>query len=132
MRSRTRLRLAVGAAAGLAPASCTAILGLGDYAVHPVRDAGQDVAVDAAEIDARSPVDASPKDVADAPDISTDVISCDVDLTVQCFPCAPRAPLEFLNGCTAATCVPFDDSTRLANLLPDGGLPPLPPFDGGG
>ena len=120
------------AAAALAPASCTTILGLSDYAVHPVRDAGPDVVVDAAEIDVRSPVDASAMDVADALDASTDVVSCDIDPAVQCFPCMPSAPLEFLNGCTAATCVPFDDSTRLANLLSDGGLPPLPPFDGGG
>lgn len=44
-----------------------------------------------------------------------------------CFGCAPKTTPEFQNACTEAACAPFDDATRLTNLTPDGGLPPLPP-----
>jgi hypothetical protein len=54
------------------------------------------------------------------------------DAGLACFACAPTSTPEFENACTAATCVPFDDATRLTKLTADGGLPPLPPFDGGG
>jgi hypothetical protein len=46
---------------------------------------------------------------------------------LACFACAPTTTPQFENACTSATCVPFDDATRLANLTADGGLPPLPP-----
>ena len=114
-------------------ASCTSILGIGDFAVQPVRDAAPgDVAVEATALDAGAPVESSTIDAPDARYAAADATTCDVDLAVQCFPCAPKAPPELLNACTSASCVPFDDSTRLTNLLPDGGLPPLPPFDAGG
>jgi hypothetical protein len=67
-------------------------------------------------------------------DAATDVANCSVDPTTQCYPCAPATTVQFLNACTSAMCVPFDDSTRLTNLMPDGALPPLPPVgpgDGG-
>jgi hypothetical protein len=51
---------------------------------------------------------------------------CNVDLTLTCFPCTPTNSQQIANACTSATCVPFDDATRLTNLTADGGLPPLP------
>jgi len=42
-----------------------------------------------------------------------------------CFACAPKTDPDFLNGCTDARCVPFDNR-RLRNLTPDGMLKPLP------
>jgi hypothetical protein len=44
----------------------------------------------------------------------------------NCYPCAPATDPEYLNACTSAACVPFDDKTRITKLLPDGGLPPVP------
>ena len=43
-----------------------------------------------------------------------------------CFSCTPMADVEFLGACTDATCVPFDNHSRLANLGADGFLKPLP------
>jgi hypothetical protein len=59
--------------------------------------------------------------------------SCGDDAAASCYPCTPVTNLQFLNACTSASCVPFDDVGRLANLLPDGSLPPLPALseDGG-
>lgn len=65
--------------------------------------------------------DAGASDAADA-------TSCSVDLATRCYPCAPATQPQFLNACTSAACVPFDD-TRVTLLLPDGGLPPLPMQD---
>jgi len=42
-----------------------------------------------------------------------------------CYACAPKSDVDFLNGCTEARCVPFDNR-RLRNLAPDGMLKPLP------
>jgi hypothetical protein len=44
-----------------------------------------------------------------------------------CHPCAVGGAAVFLNACNDSTCVPFDNSTRLTNLTPDGNLKPLPP-----
>jgi hypothetical protein len=59
--------------------------------------------------------------------------SCGDDAAGSCYACTPVTNVQFLNACTNAACVPFDDG-RLTNLLPDGALPPLPavPGDGGG
>jgi len=51
--------------------------------------------------------------------------NCNVDLSTQCYPCAPSNDPQFLNACTGASCVSFD-SKRVTGLLPDGGLPPYP------
>ena len=59
--------------------------------------------------------------------------SCNANLTTQCFPCTPTTDPQFLNACTDAACVPFDDQARIAGFVPDGALPPVPdvPMDGG-
>jgi hypothetical protein len=54
--------------------------------------------------------------------------SCDAGSLGPCDACPPVTNQQFLNACTSATCVPFDDIDRLTNLLPDGSLPPLPPI----
>jgi hypothetical protein len=119
----------------LATGACDTLYGLDGYSTHPGSvDGGH----------AGSPLDASTGseldgasngEFDDAPDdgASDSAASCDVDLTVQCYACAPTETPQFLNACTNAACVPFDDVSRLANLLGDGGLPPLPPppVDGG-
>ncbi|HVW24868.1 MAG TPA: hypothetical protein VHC69_05830 [Polyangiaceae bacterium] len=51
---------------------------------------------------------------------------CGAGSAGQCYRCTPTTPAQIVNACTTSTCVPFDDATRLAHLLPDGGLPPLP------
>ena len=86
-----------------ATAACSTLLGLGDY--HETPSSGPS-------------------------DAQADTLACgDVDLTKQCYACAPQTNAQFLNSCTGATCVPFDDS-RVTKLLPDGGLPPVPAGDG--
>jgi hypothetical protein len=43
-----------------------------------------------------------------------------------CFACAPDTQPEFLNGCTDAACVPYDNA-QIADLLEeDGSVPPVP------
>lgn len=43
-----------------------------------------------------------------------------------CFACEPESQAEFLNHCTDAQCVPYDNS-QIADLLDeDGSVPPLP------
>jgi len=42
-----------------------------------------------------------------------------------CYACVPAKPVDFLNGCTDATCVVFDRA-RLTHLGPEGQLPDLP------
>lgn len=42
-----------------------------------------------------------------------------------CFSCEPERNEEFLDACTDAQCVPFDNG-KLTKLLPDGKVPPLP------
>jgi len=48
-----------------------------------------------------------------------------------CYACAPANDRQFGNGCSDAACKPFDNDARLKNLLPDGGLTPLPPREAG-
>jgi hypothetical protein len=43
-----------------------------------------------------------------------------------CFRCTPEAGTDFLNACTDAGCVSFDNAARLTNLADDGKLKPLP------
>jgi len=43
-----------------------------------------------------------------------------------CRPCPAGAAGGFANACSDVTCVSFDNHARLRNLLPDGGLKPLP------
>jgi hypothetical protein len=116
--------------------ACDTVLGLsqytfrGDASASESPDAstmaeasapGPDAAADVETVDAQAP----------ATDAAQDATTCDVDLTSQCYPCAPKITAQFLNACTKATCVPFDDGTRVTRLLVDGGLPPLPTNDAG-
>jgi len=112
------IHLATGSALLLgtaAIAGCAGVLGFSDYALEDARlDANIEVSTEAAVIDG-----------GDA------ASSCNVDLTVQCYPCPSANTEQFLNACTDGECIPFDKS-RLAELLTaDGGLPSLPPRDGG-
>lgn len=53
--------------------------------------------------------------------------ACDWDpASGACYPCAPTNDQQYLNACTSAECVAFDDATRITKLLPDGGLPEVP------
>jgi hypothetical protein len=142
-RHRSRIRAACLAAAaaffatataGVA-AGCTTALGLSDYtfpATEPEAGSSDDSATSRPDQAAPSPDASSPHDEAGEPHAVADAQTCNVDLTVQCYPCAPSSQAQFLNACTSATCVSFD-ATRLTHLLPDGGLPPLPTpaVDGG-
>ncbi len=114
-----RARRVLGIVAGAALGACSTVLGLQDYAVGPVArdagDAGPDATVDAA-------TDALPDAGAHVEDGAT---GCDGGDS-SCYFCAPSTPSQLLNACTSAECVPFDDTTRLTHLLPDGALPPLP------
>ena len=53
--------------------------------------------------------------------------SCTDQAAGSCYACSPKTPAQFLNACTSAACVPFDDQARLTNLAASGQLPPLPP-----
>lgn len=61
-----------------------------------------------------------------ASDVSNDSPNCDNydAASGRCFPCAPVPTNQatFLNECTSATCVPFDDTMR----VPDYKGGPLP------
>jgi hypothetical protein len=57
-------------------------------------------------------------------------VSCTDEAAGNCYTCSPQTSAQFLNACTSATCVPFDDHTRLTNLTASGSLPPLPPASG--
>ncbi len=98
LASRRALAIVAGAIAISAVFACSSILGLTDY--HEVSDGGP------------APTDAGG--------------SCDVDLHKVCYPCTPTTNEQFLNSCSGADCVPFDDK-RVTKLLADGGLPPAPP-----
>ncbi len=81
--------------------------------------------------DFRDDGDGGPKAIADADGgAESDSASCTVDLAETCFPCDPTTNAEFLNACGESPCIPFDRSRLDGLLLPDGGLPQLPP-DGG-
>ncbi len=45
-----------------------------------------------------------------------------------CNRCPPKTVTEFESACTSSICNPFDNRTRLAKLLANGKLPPLPQF----
>ena len=70
-----------------------------------------------------------------ASDVATDSASCDNydAASGMCFPCPPSAMNQatFLNACTGATCVPFDDAVRVPDFK--GTLPSVPnlPIDSG-
>jgi hypothetical protein len=78
----------------------------------------------------RDATDGGAADVHDA-GVAEDA-SCDVDLSVACYACAPQTNEQFLNACGESPCIPFDRSRLESLLLPDGGLPPLPPLDDAG
>jgi hypothetical protein len=123
---------------GSALFACNALLGLGDFEVEPnqaeaglrdgapgrVRDAATDTRT---VVFADAGAGATPDSTAGEP---AEAAPCSAEAG-QCYSCIPTTPIEFLNACTSAACVPFDDATRLTRLLPDGGLPPLPSADAG-
>ncbi len=43
-----------------------------------------------------------------------------------CYACAPEQQEEYLNACTDAECVPYDNAQLQGLLLEDGSLPPVP------
>ena len=123
---------------GSALLACNVLLGLGDFEVEP-NDAGAGLR-DGAPGRVRDAV-AETRTVAFADSRAgmtsdsaaagpADAALCSAEAG-QCYPCTPTSPIEFLNACTSAACVPFDDATRLTRLLADGGLPPLPSADAG-
>jgi hypothetical protein len=117
----------------LATAACDSLYGLDGYSTHPNSvDGGHGGSSVDASSSSGSDGESGIDDGSDG-GATDSAASCDVDLTVQCYACAPTETPQFLNACTNASCVPFDDLSRLANILPDGGLPPLPPLqaDGG-
>jgi hypothetical protein len=117
------------AAAASATVACSTLLGLSDYAVTP--DSGSVGAEDASAA-ARASTPSEHEAATGMHDAAVGAPSdgnCDVDPRTQCYPCAPAMQVQFLNACTSGTCVAFDDTKRLANLLPDGALPALPMGD---
>jgi hypothetical protein len=46
-----------------------------------------------------------------------------------CYACLPSTDTQYGSACTDAKCRPFDNRSRLTNLLSDGGLAPLPGKD---
>ena len=132
MRTTALLLGACGFAVA-ASAGCSPIVGLDGYSARAdVSDGGPSPGTDASDDGPGT----SSGQTADGPDTASDAgaadsATCDVDLTTQCYACSPIETVQFLNACTNATCVPFDDSARLTRLFPDGGLPPLPSGDAG-
>lgn len=43
-----------------------------------------------------------------------------------CFSCEPTTQVEYLNACTDAECVPYDNAQLEGLLLEDGSVPPVP------
>jgi hypothetical protein len=105
---------------------CSTLLGLGDYAV--TSDEGGAAASDATANEGAVDTDAHDGTVTvhEASVVAPEAAVCNLDPKSHCYRCAPTTQVQFLNACTSGTCVAFDDSQRLANLLPDGALPPLP------
>jgi hypothetical protein len=126
-RAKRRTALLLPAVIGSFAAACSTVLDLDGYAVKPV---------DASSPRTDTTADASSSSSPGGRDGASDALdggaSCDADPTVACYPCTPTTQVQFLNACTSATCVAFDDRTRLANLLPDGALPLLPALDSSG
>ena len=106
-------------ATALVASGCSTLIGLDGYTTRSEAPDGSQI---------ERPVDASADTLAP---ISADSASCEIDASFECYACTPTQPSQFLNACTTATCVPFDDSVRLTNLLDDGGLPPLPVAEAG-
>jgi hypothetical protein len=104
-------RVGVVLVGGLALAvvyGCSAVLGLGDYSIG-------------------GPDSGNPDAANDAQGDGGGEASCDAG---GCYACTPTTTDQFLNSCSDGTCIPFDQGRITALLLPDGGLPQLPP-DGG-
>jgi len=105
-----------------------------DAGGHDAGDAGDAAtadAGDAATVDAGG--DATIDDAGDGSvDDAGDGSIADGGVDAACDPgdggcvTCPVAPSDFLNQCSASTCSPFDNATRLPGLLSDGGLPSLP------
>jgi len=112
-RRRRWVGLVALATVVLAIVACNSIIGLGDFAVTP------------------DPSDASDELLSGGDGSCADGQTSDADLAVVCYPCNPLTTEQLLNACTGAQCIPFDRA-RLTKLLPDGGLPPLPPDPDGG
>lgn len=95
----------------------------GDASTTTDATSGQSDATGTTTPDAGSPPeagDSSPEASLDASPL--DAAACTADS--GCWTCTPTTALQFLNQCTASTCVPFDNLARLPNY--DGGaLPPL-------
>ena len=112
---------------------CSMALGLSGYTFDAVQDGGTPDARPTKGTPGSAPeagVDAARETGGDVTASAPDASTCDVDLATQCYSCVPTVTVEFLNACTSAACVPFDD-TRVTRLLADGGLPPLPAGDAG-
>ena len=80
------------------------------------KKATTDAAKDAGQDAGRSPDAGGPDAAADASCSGADA----------CYACSPATTIEFLNACTSAQCLPFDNTARLP-LYNGGNLPPLPP-----
>jgi len=111
MRARRRARPLAGIAltgvALLLAIGCSTVLGLGDYGIdHDAGSANGDTGID--------------------DDARVEEAGCDVDLTVQCYPCAAETNQQLLNACVEGNCVQFDQARVKEQLEADGGLPPLP------
>ncbi len=100
-----------------------------DAPIGTPTDAAHDGAPDVATVSHDSSL---PTDGAPPADALIDVFVVDghvVDAAVcqttdgGCYKCTPTTTPEFLNQCTASTCAPFDNATRLPAY--DGGLAPL-------
>ena len=85
-----RLWIGIAGVGILLAVGCSTVLGLGEYTID--RDAGG---------------------AGDGPTPGGEDAGCDVDLSVQCYPCTPDEPIEFLNTCVEGACVKFD-SERLS------------------
>jgi len=98
-------------------AGCSGLLGFSDYSV-----------VDSTLGDSGPSTEASAETSTDGG--GDEEASCNVDLTLQCYACAPATTEQFLNSCSDGQCVPFDKTRLTPFLAADGGLPALP-VDGG-
>lgn len=76
--------------------------------------------------DAKGGSAGEPDTAADAGAPGAAGASCS-DAADHCYSCKPTTSEQFLNACTSAACVPFDDHARITTLTASGDLPPLPP-----
>ena len=128
MRARFDVHLiALLSVAAGASVACSTLLGLGDFSVQS--DAGGMDSAHDEDVDlgtANATANDSAIAIREASVTASADGDCDGDPRVRCYPCAATTQIQFLNACTSGTCVAFDDTQRLRNLLPDGALPPLP------